>query len=141
MKPPAHRGHQPNQGQHKGPAQQHIIAQQFEGPIPPPMMLQQFEAIMPGLADRIVKMSEDSLATAIYSQRAQTDSVGFAVKSEVEDRRTGMWLGFTCIVLCLLMGGFLIYIGRDIAGYASLVTAVALLVGAFFGLRNKSDKD
>ena len=34
------------------------IQQSFSGPLPPPDLLGQYDAILPGLADRIVKMAE-----------------------------------------------------------------------------------
>ena len=126
---PQNRGPIPNQG--KNPPRQ-IIAQRFEGPIPPPAMLQQFDTIVPGLADRIVKMTEDSLAAAIYNQKVQTDAVSKAMASDSVDKRIGLILGFVLILVCLLVGGFLIYVGKDIAGYGAMISAVALLVGAYF---------
>jgi len=35
-----------------------IVAQQFQGPLPPPALLKQYEENFPGAAERIFKMAE-----------------------------------------------------------------------------------
>src|SRR5438034_5455816 len=39
-----------------------LIAQSFSGPLPPPDALAKFEQVLPGLADRIMKMAEKQSA-------------------------------------------------------------------------------
>ena len=34
-----------------------LVNQQFRGPIPPPVLLKQYEEVLPGSADRIVRMA------------------------------------------------------------------------------------
>ena len=45
--------------------EQIVIAQQFSGPIPPPDALAQYNNIVPGAAERILKMAENQAAARI----------------------------------------------------------------------------
>lgn len=36
----------------------HVVAQRFQGPLPPPAMLAEYDQALPGCAERIVKMVE-----------------------------------------------------------------------------------
>lgn len=60
---------------------------QFSGPLPPARELQAYEQVVPGSADRIIKMAEDE---ALH-RRAQEQRL---VKSSCGDSRLGLWLGF-----------------------------------------------
>lgn len=74
----------------------------FSGPIPPPEFLREYETIMPGLADRIVKMAEKQ---GDHRQGLETR----AVNAEIERGRLGMISGFFVALLGLSIGGVLIY--------------------------------
>lgn len=51
-----------------------LITQQRSAPLPHPQEFYQYEQVLPGAADRIVKMAEDSLASTTYAQRAEARS-------------------------------------------------------------------
>ncbi len=60
---------------------------QFSGPLPPARELQAYEQVVPGSADRIIKMEEDEAS----HRRAQEQRL---IKSSCGDSRLGLWLGF-----------------------------------------------
>ena len=48
-----------NQPQNKPSASLKVQGVQYSGPIPPPAMLEQYDKIVPGAAERILKMAEE----------------------------------------------------------------------------------
>lgn len=106
----------------------------FSGPIPPPNALEDYEVILPGSADRILTMAENQ-----SKHRIEIESS--VINSKIKQSYIGMYLGF---VLALFMCGtstFLIYSGKSIGGLATLVTAIAGLVGAFIYGTNSNRKE
>lgn len=103
--------HTPSAG-HRG---NHIIQIQrgFSGPLPPPEMLAQYEAVLSGGADRIVKMAEDQ-----SSHRRRLES-------------RGQIFGFSLALVAILGGIGLILDGRSAEGLVPLIGALAGLVGLF----------
>ena len=61
-----------------------IISEKFAGPLPHPEHLQQYEAIQPGLADRIVTMTEKQLE---HSHKMESRIVNSNLKVEAR----GQW--------------------------------------------------
>ncbi len=108
-----------------------IQGQAYEGPIPPPAMLAEFEKISPGLADRIVKMAENQA-----EHRQEIEKI--VIKG---DNRRANWGQFFAFILGLIgIGGgiFLLYSSKSNEGYTSLVLSTLTLVGVYF--KNKSDQ-
>lgn len=65
------------------------IQEQYQGPIPPPNYLSQYENIHPGLADRIVKMAEKEQA---HRQDMEREDLGAAIRAnskEFDEARLG----------------------------------------------------
>jgi uncharacterized membrane protein len=63
-----------------------LQAQQWTGPLPPPAALEQFERVIPGGAERILRMAEQEQA-----HRIGQENKGLA--AEIDDSRRGQWLG------------------------------------------------
>jgi uncharacterized membrane protein len=113
-----------------------VLIEMFGGPIPPPQMLQDYEAAHPGTANRIVANWE---AESVHRRQLERDEAAHrwgmdARRADIADRiatgdiRRADRGQLASIVLHGLMisGGIvLLAIGVDIAGYATLCGAIA----------------
>lgn len=100
----------------------HIEA--YGGPLPPPALLKEFDNVIPGAAERILKMAE-----------RQADHRQFLEKTVVsgDSKRAfcGLFVG-AFVALCVLGGAvFLIHDGHDAAGATIAGLDVASLVSVF----------
>ncbi|MBI2919400.1 MAG: DUF2335 domain-containing protein [Chloroflexi bacterium] len=83
----------------------------YDGPIPPPAMLQQYNDVIPDAANRILRMAEQQVEHRQFLEK--TVVVG---DSKRADR--GLWAGLF-VTLSLVVGAvFLVYTGHDWAGVA-----------------------
>ena len=91
------------------------VSEQFSGPMPHPKHLREYEAVLPGAAERILSMAERNLYHNMAGNRTMLDA-------EIEDRKRGMKYGaglFGLLIAC---------------GFASLfVTTNPLVPGLFLG--------
>lgn len=104
---------------------------QFSGPLPPARELQAYEQVVPGSADRIIKMAEDE---ALH-RRAQEQRL---VKSSCGDSRRGLWLGFFIGMGALVLSGVIAIFANTSAGSLLAFASISSLVGVFvYGSRQK----
>lgn len=107
------------------PAKERIVLSKmeaFSGPIPPPALFESYERVLPGCADRILKIAEKEQAQQHKIQNQ-------VVKANVSAEKLGMVFGF-CFQLIVIVGlyiiaGVLLFNGKDVAGLLTLVTALA----------------
>jgi uncharacterized membrane protein len=69
----------------------------WQGPLPRPDDLAQYEQILPGLANRIVAMAEDALEGQVYSEKT-------LAKGDVDSVRRGQWMAFALGGVAMLLG-------------------------------------
>lgn len=102
-----------------------IAAELFRGPLPHPRHLGAYEEVCPGAADRIIRMAE-------IAQQRRDDRNDELVKLEYGDRRLGMKLGFSALVIMLVSGAIMTAIGDKVIG-GGLITAAVIgtVVGSF----------
>ncbi|MDN5077627.1 DUF2335 domain-containing protein [Aliarcobacter butzleri] len=101
----------------------------FSGPLPHPEHFKKYNQIVPGSANRLLKMAEDDLAHAHSMQRKQLNIELFAVVA-------GLIVGATIALVALIGSGYLIMQGHDIAGAILGGGSLASLVGVFIYGRN-----
>lgn len=82
----------------------------FSGPLPPPNILEGYEKILPGAADRIITMAETQL-----NHRHDMEST--VIKSNVKNEHTGMLLAFCLTIALMAFGFYLILNDKETAGY------------------------
>ena len=103
----------------------------FRGPLPPPQTLAQYEAILPGSAERLMTMAESQ---AEHRHKVEMTVVTTAQSSISQESRRA-YLGLTCAALIaivlILCGTFLVYNGHDWAGTTMIVSTIASVVGVF----------
>lgn len=108
-----------------------LIIQSSEGPLPNPELLAHYEAVLPGLADRIVAMAE-----AEGTHRHEMDKkVVDAQIDDVRDQRTieqrGQWFGFGIGLAAFLTCYLTTRSGHPVTGGFIGTSGVAGLVSAF----------
>ena len=84
-------------------------SRRFSGPLPPPEILEHYNVIVPGAAERILVMAEKQ------SQHRQSLEVQ-VVASDIAKSKMGWWFAFFLGLISLGGGVFLIYIGKTISG-------------------------
>lgn len=111
-----------------------VSLQQFSGPLPPPEILEKYNAVEPGFANRIMAMAEEQ------SRHRQN------MERMVIDRRTrhegrAQVLAF---VLALAIGGgavWLISIGKSLEGLGTIVAELTAFAGVFiYGKRRQQQE-
>lgn len=114
-----------------------VIEQQFSGPIPPPNIIAGYENVVPGAADRIIKMAELQSA---HRQRMEL----LEIQSEARDSLLGVifafMLGISCITACIIMVIKVPAAAGVICGSILGVTGIASIVTAFLKNTRRSDK-
>lgn len=98
----------------------------FSGPLPPPDLLAEYEQVLPGLADRIVRMAEDEGAHRRFIQK------GFLRLSW-----WGLASAFLLTMTGLIGGFFLIHEGKSPEGMTSIVGALATLLAVYLSRGKK----
>lgn len=82
-----------------------LVAEKFSGPIAHPVHLQMYEEIVPGAADRIIRMAEGSLS---HSQQMEER----ALAADIEDTKAGRWFGFVALICLIGAALFCAWIGQ-----------------------------
>jgi uncharacterized membrane protein len=104
-----------------------VVEAEHRGPLPPPEMLNDYNNVLPGLAERIVRMAESEQKHMHQVQRWY-----------VASHFTGQAAAFLIALAGLVVGGLLIDAGHNIAGLATLFGGLAPVVGAFLYRQVKS---
>jgi len=106
----------------------------FSGPLPPPEVLHGYESVLPGLADRVVKMAENQSA---HRQRLESRVIWFdGVRSSL-----GLVFGLIIALAGIVAGTYLILGGNSTAGLASLIIPLGVIIGAFVYQKREETKD
>lgn len=96
----------------------------FQGPLPPPEVLEQYGRIVPNGADRIVAMAESQMR-----RRQALESA--VVNGNVEAQRRGQVMGFILGLVAILGGIGLIAFDKDVEGLSAIITAFVALASVF----------
>ena len=101
------------------------ISQGYSGPLPPPKMLNDYELVTPGFAERIVTMAEKEQN---HRHSLENTAVNGAITKDKRSQRYALF----CIIFLSLLCGLLIYLGHEIAGTVfggvTLVSIAALFI-------------
>jgi uncharacterized membrane protein len=112
-----------------------VIAQvssaSFSGPLPPPAILQEYNEVLEGAAERIFKMAETQA-----SHRQELEKR--VVKSDILKSYLGLTAGFVVAATAIVSGSLVAYYGQPWAGAAIGGAPVAALVWAF--LKGTNDR-
>lgn len=123
------------------PNQSRIIqtsAQMYSGPLPRPEDLAKFEAIQPGLADRIVKMAESEAVHRRSLEEKALDCEVQNCKSQFIEARIGQIFALIIGLFCIGVGGYCGLNGAQLTGGLIGAGGVGALVTAFILGRYKN---
>ena len=100
------------------------VSEKFTGPIPPPSIMKQYEEILPGSADRILKMAENQ---SEHRQSLEKQRLSFSNRAV----RRGQIFGLVIGIVAIVTGGYTALNGAPIPGGFIGTTGVVGLVAVF----------
>ena len=110
------------------------IEARWSGPLPPPAALAGYERVVPGSADRILRLTEDQV-------KHRRDLERMVVETSTTVERRGQWLAFFIMLAAIAVGGWLIHDGNNGYGVAVVFGALAVIGGTFIYSRRQQQKD
>jgi len=112
----------------KTPSGDLVAQQHFESRVeilPPPDELERYEAMHPGTAKIIL----DSYTAQVNHRMALEDAV---IKGDNKRANRGQIISAVLVFVCVLIGGFLIYIDKKVEGLATIIISLGTLLTAFY---------
>ncbi len=110
-----------------------IRAEYFQGPLPHPAILKGYEEVLPGSAERIIKLSE-------RQQQHRMDMERVRLYADIWIERLGLGAGFVLAIILAVGGIWLASEGKETTGLAVLAANIAVVVGAFFYAHRRHSK-
>jgi len=110
------------------------LSVEFSGPLPPPELLGKYEALLPGAADRIIRMAETQ-------QTHRQDLERTVIKSNVSVQKWGLACGFVLALTAISGGIWLSLRGSSGVGLTAIISALAALVGVFIYGKSEQRKE
>ena len=113
-----------------------IVRQQmsFSGPLPPPEVLKKFDEVVPGAAERIIKMAERQFTHRTELERKVIDS-------DIARSKWGQVLGFVIAIAGLIVAVLVSIYGNALAGGIIGVSTLVSLVSVFMHGTKVRDKE
>jgi len=96
----------------------------YQGPLPPPELFKKYEEILPGSAERILKMAEKQ---SNHRQAIEKRVVYSGTRNET----LGVIFAFIIFITTIGLGCWLIYNDKKVGGLVTIVSAVLAGVGVF----------
>jgi uncharacterized membrane protein len=97
----------------------------YEGVLPPPEMLAQYEALNPGMIAWMMKRVEDQQAHRMEIERV-------AVKESFKQASRGQIFAFLLGLVTLFVAAFGFWVKQPLAGFGSVVVGIGSIAGAFY---------
>ena len=98
--------------------------EETSGPLPSAAELGRYDEVLPGLASRIVELTE-------REQSHRHDMEHAVVKAEIRNASRGQLCGFAIVFIVLFAGIGFLAAGHTIAGLVATLVPLAVLVGVF----------
>jgi uncharacterized membrane protein len=107
-----------------------VTAESFAGPLPPPVLLGEYEEALPGLAERIVSMAENegSHRRGIECRLIRLTEMGLPT-------------GFILSLVAMGGGMLLVWAGKGLEGLAPLILSIVGIVTIFVLRRDAAPAD
>jgi uncharacterized membrane protein len=107
----------------------------ISGPLPSPEIIAGYEKVLPGAADRIIRMAENEQSNRFkYLNRVTMFQAGLTL--------IGQLFAFAVVLISVIEGVALIKAGKSPYGVSVIITSLVALIGAFaYGTyRGQSDQ-
>ncbi len=75
------------------------VSQSYSGPIPPPQILEEFERIIPGAAERILHMAEEN---GKHQREMERSALNMVADTTRRGQRYGLLIGLTAFITCII---------------------------------------
>lgn len=106
----------------------------FEGPLPPPAVLEQFERVLPGAASRILAFAEDQ-----FRHRLSIETMIVSANTRALNR--GQWFGFSVVMAGMGLGAWLVRTGHELIGFGSTLAPLAAAAALFVVARQREERE
>src|SRR6266567_8816501 len=115
--------------------QHHLIgySENYEGPLPHPWHLAEYEKISPGAAEKIITMAQEQAKHRQFLEKE-------VIESNIKKESRGMNYAFTLTIVMMLIGAFLLYNNKPTAGYFALFSPAIFQAGAFIYKKRTEEK-
>ncbi len=110
------------------------VAATFSGPIPSPGILKQYNEIVPGAAERILKMAEEQSAHRRQLETKAVDSMSL-------NAMLGTAAGLLIALAFAAVAAYCIYKGANLTGLAMVIGDIAALLLAYLNGKKSTDRD
>ena len=108
----------------------------YRGPLPPPKALREYEAALPGSAERILARLERETAHRHDMQRGTLELQTFDVRSAYRRSNLGLYLGALVALAVVAVGAYLAFLGYPAEGAGVVISTVVGLAATFvYGAR------
>ncbi len=118
-------------------------AKVYQGPIPPPEVLQGFEQLVPGTAERLIKLAEDeshhrrsleqqAMDANVSAQQAQSRIGEYQSKAVFRSDTIGQIAGLVVSLACIAGAVYLAVNGHEWTAAALAALPTAAVIRAFF---------
>jgi uncharacterized membrane protein len=122
-----------------------IHQEEYSGPLPHPNILQQYEDIAPGFAERIIASWEKETAHRHELEKRVVSAEIEGQQSIAREVRRGQYLAFSLSVLFLAVGGSLAYFGKEVSGSilggTGFIGTITSFLTTAFQSRNKQPRN
>ena len=127
---PAHRSGSANPGPVAG-VQRVQAFMHRSGPLPTPAEFAQYEAVLPGAAERLMRQAEIMTELGAKQQDHRFGLENRVVDGNLRSQHEGVWIGGAVAIIAILVGAFLILKGQSVGGLAAIIAALASPVAVF----------
>lgn len=103
----------------------------YQGPVPPPAILEQLERLLPGAADRIFTMAEKDQAASHDAQIKAHERAKIIEKNLHKENMTALWMAYSICIAFVIGGAFLILNGFEKSGGILIGTTLIGIVVSF----------
>lgn len=104
----------------------------FSGPLPHPLILEEYEKIVPGAAERIIAMAESDMK---HQQEMDREELRIAESQVKRGQISAFWLTIIALAVCI----FSLLMGSEMAASVIAGTTIVALVTAFVISRKDND--
>ncbi|MDH5637726.1 MAG: DUF2335 domain-containing protein [Nitrospinota bacterium] len=107
---------------------QHSISGQvhgFDSPFPHPEVVERYEKIHPGTFGTLLELTKNE-------QKNRHDRIREGLNSEISRDSRAQWMGYSLVLLFILLGFFGIYMGQALYAIALIIFAAAQLVASLY---------
>ena len=110
----------------------------YQGPVPPPAIIEKMEAILPGAADRIFKLAEKDQDAQIAHQERKDENARLSAKFEHSENMAALWMAFIVCLIFVMCGTFLVVKGFEKTGSLLIGTTLLGVIASFLVKRKKN---